>query len=227
MPQMTESAYTKVRDAFIRAIPARVTTTWVMTNIEGYSAQLSARNLVASLRRFGLVDEDGAPTELAARWRLDDTYAATCEVLLRNAYPHDLVEAVSAGLPKNDVLVSLFMSHGFGQGSAKNLSRIFRLIASKDVPLRATNALSANKKTQTSPKAQAERPRLKLKLPEPPGPGPATEYERPEATVTVLRYFLDRGRLAEVRVPADLDAREKKRLFAHLRIDLLDEVDPQ
>lgn len=43
-------------------------------------------------------------------------------------------------------------------------------------------------------------------------------------SLTVLRYFLERGHMAELRLPADLEEREKRRLFAHLKIDLLDEV---
>lgn len=40
----------------------------------------------------------------------------------------------------------------------------------------------------------------------------------------VLRYFLPKGRMAELRVPSNLDQAEARRLLAHLRVDLLREA---
>jgi hypothetical protein len=205
---MTESAYTKVREAFRRALPNKVTATWIMTNVDGYRTEPSARSLMAYLRQFGLIDENGAPTDVAKQWRLDETYSASCEVLLRNAYPADMVEAVSGSVPSSDVLVRLFMNHGFGLGSAKNLSRIFRLIASKEVPMRVaappnggtSKASKAPKRTRDGGASEGNSTLL-ADAPQIPS----------EPAMAVLRYFLERGR-------------EKKRLFAHLKIDLLDEV---
>lgn len=220
-PQMTESAYTKVREAFRRALPGKVTQTWVMTNVEGYKAEPSARSLMAYLRQFGLIDENGAPTDVANQWRLDETYAASCEVLLLNAYPADMVEAVSGAVPSSEVLIRLFMNHGFGLGSAKNLSRIFRLIASKEVPTRTATPQngSASKTAKVPRKTRDASVSDGGSKPQADSPPPS-----PESAMAVLRYFLERGRMAELRLPADLEEREKRRLFAHLKIDLLDEV---
>src|ERR1022692_2739927 len=134
LPQLTEAAYAKVRDAFRKSMPSKVTPTWVMTNIAGYNAEASAKSLIANLRLFGLVTEEGAPTELAGQWRLDETYGPSCDAILRNAFPVDLVGAVGdSTTPSADVLVNLFMNLKMGLGSAKNLTRIFRLIASKEL----------------------------------------------------------------------------------------------
>ena len=42
----------------------------------------------------------------------------------------------------------------------------------------------------------------------------------------ILTYFLDRGRIAEIRLPDDIDEAEKRKVFAHLRVDLLGEDMP-
>lgn len=226
-PQMTEAAYIKVRDAFRRSLPGKVTATWLMANVEGYKKEASVRSLLSYLRQFGLITEDGTPTDVARQWRTDESYGAACEIMLRNAFPADVVDAVSGSTPPSDVLENLFMNHGLGLGSAKNLARIFRLIASKEAPVaktRSSNGGGAARKTggatKSKPRKSTESDDIEAKASEFPTTGPA-------ATVTVLRYFLDRGRLAELRVPPDLDEREKRRLFAHLKIDLLDEVADQ
>lgn len=112
---------------------------------------------------------------------------------------------------------------GKGVGAAKNLSRIFCLIASKevrDIKVRSANDASKTRATE----ARRPQPNLKREVGEVNEPTPMNRPPAPEPTVTVLRYFLDRGRLAELRVPPDMDDREKRRLFVHLKIDLLDEV---
>jgi len=40
--------------------------------------------------------------------------------------------------------------------------------------------------------------------------------------MTVLRYFLENGRLAELSIPRDISTRERRKLFCHLEIDLRD-----
>lgn len=223
-PQMTEAAYAKVRDAFRRSLPGKVTTTWLMANVEGYTIEASARSLLSFLRQFGLIAEDGTTTDVARQWRTDESYGTACEIMLRNAFPADMVDAIAGGVPPSDVLHSLFMNHGVGLGSAKNLTRIFRLIASKEIPsakTRQSNSGGVQHKAGSRRRDQPKAPR------DPEGLNVAAQLgtpATPEPTITVLRYFLDRGRLAELRVPPDFDEREKRRLFAHLKIDLLDEV---
>ncbi len=196
-----------------------------MANIPGYTAKGSAISLLRSLALLGLVDAEGIPTELAKKWRIDESYAEACDSMLRTAFPIDIVEAVPSDA-SGDVLVNLFMARGLGEGSAKNLARTYQMIAAKvppdgrkpqagsdPAPQRTTNA-SRKTKGAAGPHSRPDKSQTDA----------APVVEPVEGGMTVLRYFLDRGRLAEIRVPRDLDEKEKKRLFAHLRIDLLDEV---
>ncbi len=224
MPQMTEAAYIKVRDAFRRTLPARVTSTWVKANIDGYHAEASARSLISNLGLMSLIDKEGAPTDIAQQWRVDEGYAAACDVILRSAFPSDLVDAVSGSVPDTEVLVNLFMNYGVGVGSAKNLARIFRLVASKSLPSGESKDRSKREQGPRRPEAtNREASGAAHHLPPESDTRPQSAAESGPG-LTVLRYFLERGRLAELRVPADMDAKERKKLFAHLKIDLLDEV---
>lgn len=226
LPQMTESAYVAVREAFRRALPAKVTATWVMANVNGYKAEASAKSLVRYLTTFGLLDGEGSTTDLAKKWRMDETYASACETMLRLAFPADIVDSAPRD-SSAEILTNLFMNRGLGEGSAKNLARIYKLIASQVPP-------DAKKPRSATSDGNGGSPRSKPRVKTASASGALTMTATasgevvpatPESGIAVLRYFLDRGRMAEIRVPRDMDERERRRLFAHLKIDLLDEVD--
>lgn len=224
LPQMTESAYIAVREALKRSIPPKVTPTWVMANVPGYSVA-SAKTLVRYLTTFGLLDTEGAPTETAKLWRMDETYGKACDNMLRHGFPSDIVDAVPKDSPA-DVVARLFMARGLGEGSAKNLARIYRLISSRMPPeakkLRPTGGESNT--GQSRPDAKPKNSRATKSVSTAGSVSAEVEPGGHDGGIAVLRYFLDRGRMAEVRIPKDMDDRERRRLFAHLRIDLLDEV---
>jgi hypothetical protein len=176
---------------------------------------------------LSLIDSDGVPTEVAKKWRIDETYEEACEAMLRSGFPADITQAVPNGA-ESEVIVNLFMTRGLGEGSAKNLARIYRLIASR-VPPETKKARAGSqegnggkprqKGNTETPKDPSEREGSATAPSDSPRDSPPTE-----SGIAVLRYFLDRGRLAEIRIPRDMEDREKRKLFAHLKIDLLDEV---
>jgi hypothetical protein len=226
MPQITKAAYIAVREAFRKSLPTRVSPTWIMANIAGYKAQGSARTLARYLGALGLIDSEGSPTEVAKKWRIDESYAEACESILRSGFPADVVDAVPND-GSTEVLVNLFMTRGLGEGSAKNLASIYRFIASK-LPPEARGSKSNPSSNAGARSKPIPRTSIATSVAYIRSSVPADSVDQPallhETGVTVLRYFLDRGRLAEIRIPKDLDDREKRKLFAHLKIDLLDEV---
>jgi hypothetical protein len=121
MPQITKAAYIAVREAFRKALPIEVTPTWVMANITGYQAQNSAKTLTRYLSVLGLTDGDGTTTDVAKKWRIDESYGEACEAILRSGFPADIVDAVPSD-GSSEILVNLFMARGLGEGSARNLA---------------------------------------------------------------------------------------------------------
>lgn len=200
MPQITKAAYSAVREAFRKTLPVKVTPTWVMTNVTGYKAQTSARTLTRYLCALGLTDADGVPTEIAKKWRIDESYGEACEAILRSGFPADVVDAVPTE-SSAEVLVNVFMTRGLGEGSAKNLASIYRLIASKAPP-------EARAKKPSPSGNGVARPKTHSKQNNPndisdsdtalPIESVAPPVQSHETGVAVLRYFLDRGRMAEI-----------------------------
>jgi hypothetical protein len=221
-PQLSEPAYFGVREALQRKIPDKVTPAWVIANVPGYSKEISAKTVVGQLRLLGLLDKDGKPTETARRWRVDETYAEACDAMMRHAFPEDIVGAVHGSDASSEVVQNLLMPRGLGLKTAQNVARLLLLLLKRRLDVRRP----ARTPNTTSRRATATRQRTAASKTE--GTDGVTAHATPSASpplssgVTVLRYFLDNGRLAELRIPRDITGRELRRLFKHLEIDLLD-----
>jgi len=220
IPHMTEAAYSRVRDALRNSLPPKVDRTWVMAKIAGYAKESSARSLVGQMVKLGLIDRSGSLTEAARLWRLEDSYEAGCEMLMRQAYPADIVNAFSGTSPSREPVIQVFMSRGLGENTARNASVLFLLLANrKRTSSKPAGSSNGGPRRAVSAQSGAGPEEAGRSLPDPPSE-PSTEA--PPQTI-VLRYLLERSRLAELRVPGDLTDRERRCLFRHLEIDLLDE----
>ncbi|GMV35710.1 MAG: hypothetical protein AMXMBFR61_02180 [Fimbriimonadales bacterium] len=218
-PQLTRSAYFAIREAFIRRSPARVDPTWVMAHVPGYQKERSARTVVSQLKRLSLIDADGTPTEIAKAWRTEDGYREACAQMLRAAFPGDIVDALSGTAPDAETVQRMLVTKGLGSQTARNVARLFQVLWSGE------HAKSAGQRSsrRTGSSRQHDVGSGKTKRTGQP-PSVATDSTPAATQVVVLRYFLTRGRMAELRVPDDLTRQELAKLFAHLRIDLLDET---
>lgn len=219
LPQITPSAYFAVRTAFVRSLPGAVTPAWVTAQVPSYKEEKSAKGLIAQLKRLGLVDAEARPTELARRWRVDDTYADACGEILRFAFPPDIVDAVEAGPIDAAAASRLFLQKGFGLGSSKNLARILLSLAARSPEPRTDTPVHLTKPSKTRKRVMQTR---RVNGGERSAGSAAAMYDDDGATRYL--YALGGGRYARLSAPADMTSDERKRLIAHLRIDLIDEV---
>lgn len=122
----------------------------------------AARQYLTELKRVGLFDEDGRSTELANRWRMDETYWAAVEDIASSSYPESLVTIAPPGAADRKRVVNWFMTQGLGEGSAKNKAATYLLItslqpnaapngAAKADPLRSGEKDIVAKPTKNSP----------------------------------------------------------------------------
>lgn len=219
-PQIGESAYLAVREALRRSVPEKITPAWIMANVPGYAKERSARTTLGQLRRLGLVDSEGVPTELAKTWRLDEQFDSACDGILRAAYPPDIVSALADVEPTEQVVVNLLMAKGLGTKTAHNAGRLLLLILRRTrMPSQPLKRPAKGAQPSSASKRETRRVRsVKEEKPEAETGGQIP----PSPEMTVLRYFLDRQRIAELSIPSDITERELGRLFRHLEIDLRD-----
>src|SRR5690606_20829620 len=95
----------------------------------------AAKSYLAELKRVGLLDDEGKPTEVAKNWRLDDTYRQASDQILRTAYPAELIDIAPPTETDRSKAVRWFMGAGdLGEGAARNKAATYFMIGSLEPP---------------------------------------------------------------------------------------------
>lgn len=121
---------------------------------------VAARQYLKELKRARLLDEDGKPTELASKWRNDETYEEAVAAILSEVYPESLRSIAPQGEATRTKVVSWFTHQGLGTGAAGNKAATYLLISSLEPLDLGSNTGTGKPKTTTS---KAERTPLKVK----------------------------------------------------------------
>lgn len=136
----------------------------------------AARQYVSELKRAGLLGDDGKATELAMRWRNDETYRAAADEVLEASYPDGLRDVAPPGNAERGKVISWFMHNGLGEGTARNKAGTYLMIANdnvQDAPegkskTKPSNGAKPQAVTASSPKISKTAPPTK-KSPAPDG----------------------------------------------------------
>jgi hypothetical protein len=113
-----------------------------------------AKNLIAPLTSFGLIDDAGKLTPLGEDWRHDESYAAACKLILEKVYPQALREALPPPKPDRAAVESWFARNAqVGTGAAGKMATIYLLVADAD-PAGATAQPAAEGGTPRKPAAR-------------------------------------------------------------------------
>lgn len=89
----------------------------------------AARQYVSELKRVGLLTEDNRGSDLAHRWRMDETYQEAVTEILEASYGEELL-AVAPNPVDRAKAIAWFQRQGLGEGSARNKAATYVLIAS-------------------------------------------------------------------------------------------------
>jgi len=89
-PTISEKNWWTIREKFKASLPSVVSPNYIKTLLT-LSSEASARsNVIVPLKRLGLIDDDGKPTDLANDWRLDNKYRSSCDAMIKSVYPQEL-----------------------------------------------------------------------------------------------------------------------------------------
>jgi hypothetical protein len=91
-PQMPAGNWWTMRQRFIQSIPANVTGSYLAA-VLSMTERSATDNVLRPLKKADLVDQENKATERANRWRDDDQYAQVCEVIRKDVYPQELLDA--------------------------------------------------------------------------------------------------------------------------------------
>lgn len=148
-PRIPTASWWALRNQFIKTLPSTVTVSY-LKSLLNYNTDKAAQSLIPQLKQVGLIDEDGKPTPRANDWRSDIKYKETCEAILNEIYPNELLELFPGpDFDKNAIIQWFMHTASVGEGTAK---------------IYATEFILLNEGTPSNEEEQVKKEKVKRKL---------------------------------------------------------------
>jgi hypothetical protein len=174
-PMISTNAWWALRRKFRQSIPTRVTDSYLASvlNMQQKSASV---NVLSPLKRMGLIDNDGKPTERATWWRDDERYSSVCEEIRKEIYSQEILDAFPERDASRDSIARWFLNEtGLGDNASKKMAAVYSLLVEAD-PTKQ-DSISAVAKTPRSSKATSSSSKAN---------GKATRTTKPNKVDTVV-----------------------------------------
>jgi len=124
----------------------------------------AAGNLLSPLKAVGLIDENGALTDLAQDWRADDLYPSVCNRMLEKVYPDALRNAFPPPDPDAAGVKAWFMRNAkIGEAAARGMAGFYMLLCDADVKGATASGAKKNGSAPTKSSKPA-RPAVKAEM---------------------------------------------------------------
>ena len=122
----------------------------------------AAQQYLRELQNAGILDEEGRASDLAKKWRLDDSYREAVEEIAANIYPQQLLDLAPPGEADRNIVKNWFMtSAGLGEGSANNKTATYFRITANDPGDSATENGQPSKTSASRDSSNATRTRAR------------------------------------------------------------------
>ncbi|WP_419923018.1 DUF5343 domain-containing protein [Candidatus Poriferisodalis sp.] len=144
-PRLPAKNWWTLREKFKQSVPTTVDADYLQS-VLGLTSPRAAANLLGPLRALGLIDDSGQPTRRAYTWRLDESYAQTCEDMSEEVYPDSLRSAFPHPSDNRDGVTSWFSRNtDAGQNAASGMAALFSIIASGEMETARAGESTAGK----------------------------------------------------------------------------------
>jgi len=156
-PMISINYWWSLRDKFKNRMPSVLDDAYVSSALGSMSSDSIRANIRGPLKLLGIIDKDGAPTEIADLWRMDESYREACERIRESVYPRGLLDAVPDGESNITAATNWFMTAArVGEPTATRMAKLYALVCEADVNKRAESKIpstSARKKSSEAPRA--------------------------------------------------------------------------
>lgn len=153
-PMISASAWWAIRKKFIQSMPPRINESYLALLL--HMEEKSAKNLLPPLKRIGLIDNDGRPTERANRWRDNEQYAGVCEEMRKEIYPHELLDLLPGSDASRTSIENWFASRaGVGAGAKRMMAAFYVLLSEADYTKQDSTTSSKTSKAAKSAPSQS------------------------------------------------------------------------
>ena len=147
-PVFSGANWWKLRNKFKSAFPkGAITEEYLASVLSMQIASVKNNGILANLRALGLLDDENKCTDLANRWRLDDTYASACEEMRNRVYPSELIDI---GTDRGAVTSWFMNKSGAGESLASKLTSLYLLVSNPEIK-------EPTAKTKTTPKTPIDK----------------------------------------------------------------------
>lgn len=147
-PVFSGANWWKLRSKFKSAYPKGAITEEYLASVLGMQiGSVKNNGILSNLRTLGLLDDENKCTDLANRWRLDDTYISACEEIRNRVYPPELIDI---GTERGAVTTWFMNKSGAGESQAGKLTALYLLISLPEIK-------EPTAKTKTSPKTPVDK----------------------------------------------------------------------
>lgn len=132
LPKFPSSRWWDLRRQFRKSIPKGVVDKKYLSSIFGIG-EPAANNLIPPLKQLGLLDQEGKASDLANKWRQDETYSEVCKQILESVYPTGLRD-VEPGPDVDKTKASNWIASHLkvGDSAAGQMAALYALIVEAD-----------------------------------------------------------------------------------------------
>jgi hypothetical protein len=142
-----------LQNKFRQSIPSSVTPGYLAAALTMKAASAKA-NILPSLVRFRIIDQDGKPTDRAIQWRDEGQYSTVCEEIRTELYPQELLDALPPPSPNRESVERWFANKtGAGKKAAERMALVYLLLCE-------ANPAGGQGVSTTTPKKE-QRPKQK------------------------------------------------------------------
>lgn len=132
-PKIPRANWFLLRDKFKQRTPERVSPSYIASALSMGEASASA-NIIPPLRAFGLIDDEGKPSDLAYDWRDDSKYAEVCKQILETTYPQELRDLFhDASTPAKNIESWFARDAKVGQAAARAYAATYLMLLEADL----------------------------------------------------------------------------------------------
>ena len=152
-PRIPETNWWKLRNQFNKTLPTVVNKTY-LKSLLGLETEVAANNLLSPLKKIGIIDNEGKPTERANDWRSDSKYSLVCKNIIKEVYPTELIDLYSGENIEKDKVKDWFKDNKkLGVDTANQCANMYILLNDAK-PKKEVDENKSNKtnKKQKNPK---------------------------------------------------------------------------
>lgn len=129
-PFLAKNNWWKLRKKFRETYPKGKVTDTYLASVLDMSKRSAQNNVIPELKLIGLINDEGKPTDLANKWRIDEKYAEVCEEIKKSVYPSELLDAVPDPVENREVAERWFMQEKkVAEKTAKRMTAFYILVS--------------------------------------------------------------------------------------------------